>query len=59
MTESYELLRSRAKAYLAVHVLRDPELAQLMAVAEREALTKLRSETAKRVKTGRIVSTQF
>lgn len=54
MTEAFELIRCRAKAYLAVHKLRDNELAQIMGVAEQEALARLRKETALRLGSGKI-----
>ena len=71
MTEAFELLRCRAKAYLAVHILRDPEMLILMrgadaAVeppggAEGAALAQLRRGTAKRFRSGdgRIQPTDF
>jgi hypothetical protein len=59
MTEAFELIRCRAKVYLAAHKLRDPELAATMQAAEEDALRQLRKETALRSGTGNIVSTRF
>jgi len=63
MTEAYELIRSTAKAYLAVHKLRDPDLAAMMgdenSGAIANALTDLGLETALRVGTGIVRSTPF
>lgn len=54
MTEAYELIRCRAKAYLGVHKQRDFESAQVLAAAEQQALDKLMAETAMRLGTGTI-----
>lgn len=59
MVNAYELLRCRAKLYLAVHVLKDPDMALLMKAAEEQALSRLRRETTKKSTTGRIVATAF
>jgi hypothetical protein len=59
MTEAYELIRCRAKAYLAMHKLRDPELAQSMQAMEADALARLRKETALRLGTGMFTPTEF
>lgn len=63
MTEAYELIRSTAKAYLAIHKLRDPDLAAMMgdenSGAIANALTDLGLETALRVGTGIVRSTPF
>lgn len=59
MTEAFELLRCRAKLMLAVHVLRDNDLAQVMKMAENEELAKLRGETARKVGTGIIRGSGF
>lgn len=69
MVEAYELLRCHAKALLAVHVLKDPDMLTVMrgprpdmeppGGAEGVALKKLQSATGKRVSTGRILATQF
>ncbi len=59
MTKAYELIRCRAKMYLAAHVIKDVELVQVMRAAEEDALQKLRRNTAHRFKTGRVVSTSF
>ena len=59
MTEAFELIRCRAKLYLAVHVINDNELAQLMTLAEVAALEKLRRKTSKRISTGQIQPTSW
>lgn len=59
MTSAAELIRCRAKAYLAVHVLKDPDMAMLMQLAERDALSRLRSETNKKATSNTIRATQF
>ena len=45
MTTAERLIRSRAKAELALHVLRDTELAQIMDLAASEALKQLKRHT--------------
>lgn len=47
MTDAERLIRSRAKYELAIHVLRDTELAQLMSAATTEALEQLKRWTNK------------
>lgn len=47
MTDAERLIRSRAKYELALHVLRDTELAQTMATATTEALDQMRRRTNK------------
>lgn len=47
MTHAERLIRSRAKLELALHVLKDPELAQTMATATEEALQQLRDRSAR------------
>lgn len=59
MTDAYELIRCRAKAYLAAHVLRDPELAQVMVQAEGDALSDLRERGTQRMSTGTVTRTTF
>lgn len=59
MTEAYELIRCRAKKYLAMHVLRDTELASVMNEAERLALEALYAETSRKKATGQIQATTF
>lgn len=46
MVEAERLIRSRAKNELALHVLKDTDLAQTMAIAVQEALDQLKGETA-------------
>jgi hypothetical protein len=45
MTHAERLIRSRAKLELALHVLKDPDLAQTMDAAVDEAFTQLKSRT--------------
>ena len=59
MVEAFELIRCRAKAYLAAHVMMDIELAQVMTVAEDAALKRLRRQTAKKDYGGMIEATAF
>ena len=60
MTEAYELLRCRAKAYLYLHTIHNREKALDMQFAEDQALMALRENTARmRHDGGRIESTQF
>ena len=47
MTDAERLIRSRAKYELALHVLRDMELAQTMSSAVTEALDQMRRKTNK------------
>lgn len=62
MNEAFELIRCRAKLSLAMHVL-DPQegesLAARMALAERSALSALRSATYDKTGSGNIVPTEF
>lgn len=61
-TEAYELIRSRAKAYLYAHVYPNPEnlqLAAVMKMAEKEALSSLMSATHDKVSLGCIEPTDF
>lgn len=59
MVEAYELIRCRAKKYLAMHVLRDTEMATVMNEAERLAFEALVAETSKKKATGTIRATTF
>ena len=59
MTKGYELIRSRAKAYIFVHTVKDPDQAMIMRMAAEEELNLLRRDTSKRTATGRVVPTQF
>lgn len=59
MTEAFELIRCRAKVYLAAHKLYDQQLAATMQAAEEDALRLLRKDTALRLGTGSIVPTRF
>jgi hypothetical protein len=59
MVHAYELIHCRAKWSLALHVLRDTDLAAAMKTAEAEALDQLHSETARKVGTGVIQATSF
>lgn len=59
MTDAAELIRCSAKAYLAAHLLRDPELAQVMVAAEDRALKRLRRKGGARMGTGTVTRTDF
>ena len=59
MNEGAELIRCRAKLYLAIHVLRNDKLAVVMKLAETEALARLRRETTKKSASGVIQATAF
>lgn len=59
MTQAFELIRCRAKAYLFTHVVKDTEQALVMQAAERQALNAIRTATAARISTGRIYPTCF
>lgn len=59
MTEAFELIRCRAKVYLAAHVINDPNLAMIMTQAEQSALERLQRKTSKRIATGRIEPTAW
>jgi hypothetical protein len=58
-TEAYELIRSRAKAYLYAHVYMDPQMAVLMRQAESEAFGVLRAASTDKLASGDIVPTTF
>lgn len=59
MTDAEALIRARAKYELAVHVLKDPELAVAMTAAVTEALDELRGTTNKQTGTGCIAPMPF
>jgi hypothetical protein len=59
MTEGFELIRCHAKLLLAVHVIRDPALAQLMSDAAQGAKARLERETSSKRATGQIMATAF
>lgn len=59
MTDGEELIRSRAKNELALHVLQDDELATRMAIAERRGLDNLLRKSGQRRSTGRVRANQF
>jgi hypothetical protein len=59
MVEGEHLIRSCAKKHVAGHVMRDPDLAGSMGVAETMALEALVTETHKRTPRGKIQGTQF
>ncbi len=52
MTDAERLIRSRAKYELAVHVLKDPEMAIAMTAAVTEAYDQLKGQTNKQLGTG-------
>jgi hypothetical protein len=53
------LIRTRAKRMLAMHTLMAPEMAQAMAILEREELTQLKKAANKLISSGRIKATPF
>ena len=59
MTEGEELIRSRAKADLFAHVLRDFDEALAMKQLEQEALASLRAKAGAKLSTGRLMPTGF
>lgn len=59
MTEAFELIRCAAKAYIALHKLRDVELAQTMAIAEQRALSRLQGKSAEKTGVGRIKGSMY
>jgi hypothetical protein len=59
MTDAFELIRCRAKFYLAVHTTQDADMATAMAQLEMVAKDRLIRETALRSSTGRIIPTGF
>lgn len=59
MTEAFELIRCRAKAYLAGHVISDDALAMKMTLAEKSALERLQRKTSNRLSSGRIEPTAW
>lgn len=59
MNEGFELIRSRAKAQFAMHVIEDEALAQRMQIMERSAMGALREATYRKVEGGMIIPTQF
>lgn len=59
MTEMFEVIRCRAKIYLALHKLADEGLARTMTLAEQDALSRVKRETALREGTGLMRPTPF
>jgi hypothetical protein len=59
MTEAFELIRCHAKLLLAVHVIRDQALAQIMSDAAQGAKARLERETSSKRATGQIMATAF
>ena len=59
MTEAYDLIMSRAKAELYAHRYEDPTNAQVMRLAERDALNRLLSATEDKVAPGWLEATEF
>lgn len=57
--EAFELIRCRTKYLMALHVIRDPEVATSMVQAEAQALLELRRQTSMRTSTGRLKATAF
>lgn len=59
MTEAYDLIMSRAKAELYAHRWEEPAAAQVMRVAEAEALDRLLATTDTKIGSGFVTPTQF
>lgn len=59
MTDAERLIRSRAKYELAVHVLKDAEMAVAMTGAVTEAYDLLKGRTNRQVGTGEVATVQF
>lgn len=59
MSKGLELIRCKAKAYIFLHTVKDPNQAVAMEAAAQSELAKLRRDTSKRTATGRIIPTQF
>lgn len=59
MTEAYNLIRDRARADVALRKVRDTGVANTAKLAEQEELARIRSETARRVKTNRVIPVTF
>lgn len=57
--EGEELIRARAKKNLALHKMRNPQMAQDMAAVEREAYSQLKRRAGKMIGSGRIKGTAF
>lgn len=57
--EAYELIKCRAKAYLAAHVLMDLNLAAVMRAAEQDALRALEKATRDKTATNTLVPTEW
>ncbi len=59
MNEGFELIRSRAKAQFAMHVIEDTALAERMQIMEREAMKAIREATYRKTEGGMLIPTQF
>ena len=59
MNEGFELIRSRAKAQIAMHILEDEALATRMETMERSALSSLMQAGFAKMQGGSIEPTQF
>src|SRR5262249_23920693 len=59
MVEAERLIRSRAKYELAIHWLKDGELATTMAASVTEALDQLKARTNRQTATGIVQPTRF
>lgn len=59
MVDGEELIRYRAKADLFLNVIRDPQESGNFVVAEQRVLDGLRSETTRRISSGRLRPTAF
>lgn len=59
ITEAFELIRCAAPMYIAMHTIIDPDLLQRAAGGQKLALSRIRSETSRKVSSGRIEPTSF
>lgn len=59
MTEGYDLIKARAKAELYAHKYEDPANAQIMRLAERDALNRMLGATEDKVALGYLEATEF
>lgn len=59
MTEAYDLIMSRAKAELYAHRWEDASTAQIMRMAEGDALSRMQAVTSSKIGTGSVRPTRF
>lgn len=59
MNEAFQLVRAGAKLSFAINIVEDEALATRAALAERRAMSTLRSETEGKIGTGNIIPTEW